>query len=522
MRLKLDILEARDTPSFLGARDGSVYMPFDNDFVPFSDFKGLLNTAATDQNVLVGAGNGGGPRVQLRDFNDTTITKLDQFVFESSFRNGVNVAVGSNFFAVGAGVGGGPVVAVYDLQGIEISRFFAYDSEFRGGVNVAITDDGNILTLPGQDGGPLLRSFDKNGTEIGSGHFGDGSDLRQNWKLTLGDVTGDGVSDIIVSGDNGRVTINEGVTGGKQTVQMPQGFNRLAYSADSMTVGNDFNFQRESALWTAFPTLVGFRFSDGAAGNGTPPQTTGIQPGTYTRTTTGSDPLSDKEITNFTTIYGSDSVGSIQVGTGSSFQPMMDSTGQQYLVTASHVVRKDPHISPSVNGELNSPGAIDGLSLPAGSFDRISTITQGVPYQVDAVAYKPFDNITLNPLVRFGSETLKINEIVTDAQIGDTLLAVGRGKFIGMGNVLEFQTDPQDIRWPDGSTQQINNQIIGIRGVIGLAVPGFSGGDVLRLRWTDQGVVVGLIGMTVAGNDEVVYITPVQAIQDVLHLTSII
>ena len=66
---------------------------------------------------------------------------------EASFRGGVNVAAGqlntataAEEIVAGAGYGGGPVVRVFNADGTAFSSFFAYESSFRNGVNVAVGD----------------------------------------------------------------------------------------------------------------------------------------------------------------------------------------------------------------------------------------------------------------------------------------------------------------------------------------------------------------------------------------------
>jgi len=178
-----------ETPIYAtGAGEGggpsvNVYSSLDNSvlasFFAFEeDFKGGVQTAVADVNndgisdLIVGAGAGGGPRVQV--FNGATnftTTLFDFFAFSTAFSGGVSVAGGdfnADGFAdivVGAGPGGGPQVNIFDGRtGNVLTQFFAYDQSFRGGVTVAVGDiDGSsfnsVITGAGAGGGSHVKSF---------------------------------------------------------------------------------------------------------------------------------------------------------------------------------------------------------------------------------------------------------------------------------------------------------------------------------------------------------------------------
>jgi FtsP/CotA-like multicopper oxidase with cupredoxin domain len=161
----------------------NVYSGIDNSvlatFFAFEeDFTGGVQTAVADVNndgisdVIVGAGAGGGPRVQVFDgATNFTTTLFDFFAFSTAFSGGVSVAGGdfnADGFAdivVGAGPGGGPQVNIFDGQtGNILTQFFAYDQSFRGGVTVAVGDvDGSsfnsVITGAGAGGGSHVKSF---------------------------------------------------------------------------------------------------------------------------------------------------------------------------------------------------------------------------------------------------------------------------------------------------------------------------------------------------------------------------
>lgn len=514
--LRLEPLESRDCPSFLGSRNGWVLMPDDNDFVPFPDFRADHATAGDQFTVVVGAASGGGPRVQVRDEGKVT---ADFFAYEETFRGGVNVAYDRGVVVTSAAHGGGPVVAVFDIQGKELARFFAYDADFRGGVSVAIRN-GTIYTVPGPGGGPVVRSFDLHGTPLGEDFFGDDADRRDGWDLILGDVTHDRLADVVLAARSGRISINDGATGFRAAFTLPSDYTRAGYEGESLTVGNESNYLRGRALWTSFPSMTEFESSDAAAGNPNPPPTRGTRPGVYRPVAiSGGTPPEFDNLTTFGRIDVSGSVGTSAVGTGSSYVPLLDATGSQYVVTASHVARRSPFAGPNELGSLVAPGRLDGTPSPAGTPASVSRIVSGTPYRVDAAAFRPAAGVVLSDDVAFGNESVRIDGVADSVEPGDVLIAVGRGRFIGAGTVDSYQTDAVSIRWPSGDAPLITGQIIGIRGAVPLAVPGFSGGVALRIVWTPEGIRRELVGMVVAGNETVVFITPHRSIETALGLT---
>lgn len=102
---------------------------------------------STDQ-IVTGAGEGGGPHVQVIDPNGTSVGD-GFFAFPVGFTGGVRVAAGDSDsdaaaeITVGAGPGGGPHVRVLEADGGSTTpavSLFAYPLGFRGGVFVARAD----------------------------------------------------------------------------------------------------------------------------------------------------------------------------------------------------------------------------------------------------------------------------------------------------------------------------------------------------------------------------------------------
>lgn len=128
---------------------------------------GLIN-AGSQIDILVGAGPGGGPRLKVFDgalLNGPSLNGvplgvlMDFFVYDAAFRGGINVAAGNLYggftdqIIVGAGAGGGPNVRVYDSNKNLREDFFAYSTGFSGGVRVApalfSSNQRGIITTPG-------------------------------------------------------------------------------------------------------------------------------------------------------------------------------------------------------------------------------------------------------------------------------------------------------------------------------------------------------------------------------------
>jgi hypothetical protein len=160
-----------------------------------TSFYGGISVAAADidgngsDEIVVGAGPSGGPRVRVLKFNSLNLpeqkleTLADFFAYNSDFRGGVNVAAGDvdgdgfEDIIAGTGIGGGPRVRVIsgaDIATLKtahtgntgtIADFFAYDSNFRGGVFVAAGNHNgdkyaDVAVGPGYGGGPHIRVFD--------------------------------------------------------------------------------------------------------------------------------------------------------------------------------------------------------------------------------------------------------------------------------------------------------------------------------------------------------------------------
>jgi hypothetical protein len=168
--------------------------------------------------LIVGAGNGGGPVVKIYD-GFTGLEVLSFAAYEESFRGGVSVAVGDfdgdrvMEVIAGAGAGGGPRVRIFDVSsepaggltrrptGVSVAEdFFAYEDTFRGGVQVAAGDtDGDgfdeVVCGTGVGGGPRVRVVDvRTGAEV-LNFFED--TFRTGVQVAAGDLDGDARDDVV-------------------------------------------------------------------------------------------------------------------------------------------------------------------------------------------------------------------------------------------------------------------------------------------------------------------------------------
>jgi hypothetical protein len=259
--------------------DGNIIT--DNKFQPFPGYTGDIRVASADVNgdgvldLIAGAGPGGGPRVVVIDgFNGRTIR--DFFAFEPSFTGGVYVA-GADFnndgFAdviVGAGEGGAPRVVVFDgANGGRMVDDFAYEASARTGVRVAGGDfngDGtnDLVVAAGVGGGPRVRVFD--GTKLPSfsvlaDFFAYESTQRGGAYVNIGDFNGDGKADIITgAGPDGgpRVRVFNAANLITQNPNIP--FTFLDFFA--------FNSNSRDGVRVAFRDIDGDNTADIVVGSG--------------------------------------------------------------------------------------------------------------------------------------------------------------------------------------------------------------------------------------------------------------
>lgn len=180
-------------------------------FFPYTTtFRGGVYVACGDvdgdgvPDLITGADAGGWPHVRvfhLAPGSPGGVVPVREFLaFAQAFTGGVRVAAGNvdgsdrASIIVGAGPGGSPQVRVFKLAGdglVNTANFFAYDSRFAGGVFVAagdVTGDGvaEIVTGAGSGGGPNVRVFSGRGVANGVTFFAYPANFTGGVRVTVG------------------------------------------------------------------------------------------------------------------------------------------------------------------------------------------------------------------------------------------------------------------------------------------------------------------------------------------------
>lgn len=512
--LNIITLEKRETPS-ISSHDGRVQLPNGTEYVPFEDFVASHYTSGKGDTVAVGAARGGGPRVQIvkmQDYPNPPTVEADFFAFEPSFRGGVRVSTDSKNVAVVPSLGGGPVVAVFDSSGKEISRFFAFDPSFRGGADVQLVD-GVIYVTAGVGGGPVVAMFDIHGNPLGA-FFGAPSSLRDGFDvLAIPDAIGGPNVDLVTPTGEIYVNVMDGLSPvGQYKTALPKGFVQAGYAGAAISFSNgqyvtgdgiDLGFGRLAPL---------FAYDNHAAGNPSPPPTTGFREGVYLPSVSPFATASNANVSNSVatvTDLAGESVGTSGTGTGTLFAPVVGDDGTVYAVTASHVTDLGSY-------QLIAPGPLDGPQMINYGYPTKWTNYRRGTYTVDASATPTNQPITSS--IYFDGVYYPVDGIAIP-KVGQPIVAVGRGFQPGIGIYSGPQTDPVNVQngYLGGAT--LEGQYVVGQSLYGpLAIPGFSGGPAFTLTVDATGVHRWLVGMVVAGNGNTTYVTPVHEIEKALGL----
>src|SRR5688572_7820028 len=128
----------------------------------------------------------------------------------------------AHFHAVAQDIGGTSLVKVYNEDGHLVRTIAPYGSNFTGGARVAtgdVTGDGidDIVIAAGPGGGPELKVYDGATGDVARDFFAYAPDFRGGVTVAVGDVNADGKADIVTGtgiGGGPHVRVFDGSTGG--------------------------------------------------------------------------------------------------------------------------------------------------------------------------------------------------------------------------------------------------------------------------------------------------------------------
>jgi hypothetical protein len=207
--------------------------PVGGPVAPFPGFPGSIRVTSGDvtgdgiKDVIAAAGPGGGPAVRVFDGATGQMVR-DFFAFEQHFRGGVQVATadfdgdGREDVIVGADEGGGPRVRIFSAgdPSRQLTDFYGIDdAAFRGGVRTAAGDinkDGvpDLVVTAGPGGGPRTAVYD--GRSLAPGlsprrligdFFAYDLGVRNGAYVAVADVNGDGFADVIIGPGTGSMHV---------------------------------------------------------------------------------------------------------------------------------------------------------------------------------------------------------------------------------------------------------------------------------------------------------------------------
>ncbi len=174
----------------------------------------------------IAAGSGAGLANQVKVYSPNGVFKYSLFPFAPDFAGGIRTAAadfnGDGITDIVAGTGPGVPTQVIVFSGADQSVLFSvnpFESSFTGGVYVAagdITGDGEpeLIITPDEGGGPRVQVYNGNGFVKTHDFLGiDDANFRGGARAATGDITGDGVGDLIIAagfGGGPRVSIYDG------------------------------------------------------------------------------------------------------------------------------------------------------------------------------------------------------------------------------------------------------------------------------------------------------------------------
>ena len=146
---------------------------------------------------------------QVFIYNEDGTLHASFYPYTQAYRGGVNIAVGdlendgwTEIVTGSAGSTGGGHVRVFNADGVLINPgFFPYDEVYRGGIKIGIGDldgDGNIEIVTGAGiTAVLMYGCSARTVTSSSRFFAYDPEFRGGVNIAVGDVTGDGLDDIV-------------------------------------------------------------------------------------------------------------------------------------------------------------------------------------------------------------------------------------------------------------------------------------------------------------------------------------
>jgi hypothetical protein len=158
-----------------------------------------VTTAADSENI----------KSPIFGYGSSAVTTSDRFTYSTGGTTPPPPPPPTGVYAAGTDAGGLPEVKVFAAgTGAVLADFLAYDSAFRGGVRVAVGDvtgDGvpDIVTAPGRGGGPDIRVWDGTNFKLIREYMAYAPTFGGGVFVATGDTNGDNFADIITAPDAG-------------------------------------------------------------------------------------------------------------------------------------------------------------------------------------------------------------------------------------------------------------------------------------------------------------------------------
>lgn len=177
-------------------------------------------------------------------YDKTYGIEMGNRIADQAFANFLRARPEVQRHAVGADAGGAPRVRVIDGDGNTVHDFLAFDASFRGGVRVAmgdVTGDGvpDVVAAAGPGGAAHVKVFSGTDLALVQSFFAYDSSFTGGTYVATGDVDGDGRADVVTGAGEGgaaHVKVFSGATGA--TIQSFLAFDPAFRGGVRVTAGD--------------------------------------------------------------------------------------------------------------------------------------------------------------------------------------------------------------------------------------------------------------------------------------------